>query len=402
MSKISIGEEDLKSLMSVISEVDDPRVKGRTKHELSSILFLVLCGVLSGCQSVFEIWHLSVTREEWLKKYVPLPHGMPSHDTISRVLSILDASSLEKHLFEWVRKLLPQSIEQICIDGKAIKGTEKGFNNGKRPLTLVCAFAHGLELTVGQASAPSTGSAETKAAIDCLSGLNISQTVVTSDAGINSKAFLEKVLEGKGDYIVPVKLNSKLCFKEIATHICKNEEWTDNYEEKRHGRVESRRSRVLAVSTDMTKVIERFPNAKCVIEIHRNRATKDKRFVVVETGSDGKQTYNVNPNMDQIRQHETSTYYVSSRNLTPKQALKYVRNHWTIENNLHWQLDVAFGEDSFQVRIKQLSQNLSTLRKMALNLIKMGPNRKCSLAMTLRKASWDPTNLEKLLRLIKI
>jgi predicted transposase YbfD/YdcC len=385
------------TFLMYFDSIEDPRVQGRCEHKLIDIIAIAACAVLCGAESFVEIEEFGVQREEWFKKLLELPSGIPSHDTIARVLSLLDSQALENAFREWAHDIQLQLIDRttsrrISLDGKSVKGTERQFNAPTRPLVLVNVYCHESGLSLGQKQAPSTGNAEVAPALECLDAMDLKGTLVSADAGLGRPAVVRKIRSKKGHYLVPVKANSRRCFDEVHDLFLRTQRYAQRgtQEEISHGRREKREVKIIHMPLNKLtpEFAERFPEAKSLIAITRHRAVKDRRYSI---------QYKVNPNHHGMREEATETvYYVSSKKMNAAQALHEIREHWFIENQLHWGLDVTFSEDSARVRQKTAARNLALLRKIAFNLIQKCPD-KGSRKVKMKRAAWNEAYLEKLL-----
>lgn len=390
-----VSEAEISELVEALRSVRDPRVVGRSKHLLIDILVLTVCAILCRAESITEIEEFGHDKFHWLSQYLSLPHGIPSHDTIARVLFLIDPAELEHQFTQWVKSMINGGLGSISIDGKTSKGTDKRFNAETRPLHVVSVYSHEFGLTLAQAEANSSGNAEGAAAIECLKTLDLKGVKVLADAGLNSKHVIKQITAQKGHYIVPIKSNHKSCFTELTELFSSNKIPQDIAEsvDKHHGRREARACYLLQSSVMSERFREKWPGSKHVFAVVRWRSEKDKRFVVQKTGPDGKQTY--------VRNHgdykdcESITYYVSSAKLTANEALEESRRHWGIENKVHWILDVAFREDNWTVRAKRLARNLSAVRRMALNIIRSNKS-KGSIRIKMKRAGWNDDFLQEL------
>ena len=389
-----VTEEELSELVEVLREVEDPRVAGRSKHLLIDVLVLIVCGVLCRAETVKEIAAFGEGKFEWLSRFLSLPHGIPSHDTIGRILYLIDPVQLENLFAQWVQSTLRGKITSVSIDGKSSKGTDRRFNGNTRPLHLVSAYSHEFGLSLCQAASASSGNAEAEAAVECIKQLDLKGVTVMADAGLNSNKVIQQIHMQKGKYIVPIKCNHKLCYEELNALFEKHTGTVSTTIDHNHGRHERRKAYVLSARNMSDRFLGKWPGAKVVFAIARSRSEKDKRYAIQTTGDDGKQTYE--RNQGTIKKSFTTTYYVSSQQLTPQEALEEVRSHWGIENSLHWVLDVAFREDAWTVKAKRAARNLSLVRKMALNIIRANPY-KASVRIKMKKAGWNEDYLEELI-----
>jgi len=354
--------------------IEDPRVLKRCKHRLIDVIAIAVCARICGAESFVEMEEFGIQRELWFKEFLELSNGIPSHDTFCRVFSILEPRALELAFQEWVKSIRKtlSPCARVSLDGKTVNGTYPKFNGVTRPLVLVNAFCHDSGLTLTQAQAPSTGNAETKAALACIDDLDLEKALVSVDAGVGRRSVLTRLIEKKAHYLVPVKSNARTQFLELKIHIKKLKkekffEFASNKEENSHGRNEKRQCFVM----DSKGLSERFklsyPEVKSVIEIERIR-----------------------------NREKTNWMYVSSKKLNAEAALHEIRDHWKIENRLHWSLDVIFDEDGCRVREKVAARNLSLIRKIAFNLLQTCP-QKGSKLVKIKRAAWNPEYLQNLL-----
>ncbi len=392
------GIEALKLRQSVFEyfeEIEDPRVSGRCEHRLIDIIAISSCAILCGVESFAEMEEFGEQKKAWLEGFLELPSGIPSHDTFARVLSLLNAEALEMAFMEWAKELRCEAgrIKRISIDGKSVRGTDRSFNTGTRPLHLINVLCHETGLVLGQRRAIGSGTAEVKSAVECLDLLEIEKTLVSVDAGIACKAFIDKILEKKGYYLFPVKGAARLGYQELVKLFSNPNTKVDDrarVSESSHGRLEGRKVRVVHPESMSAEFNDRYPGAETIIEIHRVRKQKDKRFSI---------KYKVNPaHQSQTKTDEETVYYVSNKHMSAIEALEEIRDHWAIENKLHWSLDVLFSEDDCRVRQKTAARNLALLRKIAFNIIQKCPE-KGSKKIKMKRASWNHQYLEKLLGL---
>lgn len=364
-------------LVMAFSQVPDPRVRNRCKYKLIEIIGIVICGVLCGCESWVEIEEFSQEREEWFSKFFELEDGLPSHDTLARCFSLMEASFFEQAFRDWVRSLKGiNESKTLSIDGKAVAGTHRGFNSGTYPLYLVNVFSHETGLTISQKKASGPGHGEIFAAESCLDQLVLEGTLVTMDAGLGVNRIAEKIRERGGDYLLPLKKNQRYSLGIVKKLFEKKSKKTVTAETKEtgHGRKETRRCEVHALTPNDHPYLENWPGLTTAIRVERERT-------VTKTG-------------------ETSSrvdYFISSREVTSSEAMQIVRKHWLIENKLHWQLDVTFREDSWKVRQRVAAENLALSRKICMNLLQQTTGKQ-SKKVKMKKAGWNPNYLEEILR----
>lgn len=392
------SETVMETFRTHFGAIVDPRVGGRCKYELLDVLALSLCAVLAGAESFTEIEMFALERKEWLAKFLGLETGIPSHDTIARIFSILDTKQVQQSLIEWAQSISPNRFRHLCLDGKSIRGTERDFVPGKGALHQLNVFAHELGIALGQFEAKSSGAGENAAMISAIEAINVKKALITIDAAGATHAIAQKIIERKGDFLVPIKNNQRLLKQRLDELFAKTKSNDlDQYEQQEsgHGRKEQRIYEGLLDVTGLDDLLEdRWVKLGSVFRVTRTREIKDKRYVVHKTMSDGNHVYH--RNNDSTRTTTNQTYYISSRKMSARQASTYIRSHWAIENKLHWQLDVAFGEDDWTVRHKQAVSNLTALRKVAFNIAKIDPDKR-SVRAKIKSAGWNPEYLNKLL-----
>lgn len=387
--------DQLNELIECFKSVKDPRVQGRSKHLFIDIIVISVCAILCGAEGITDIEVFSVSKRDWLEKHLELPNGIPSYDTIARVLSIVNAEELEKAFLTWIESITSdQQTKRISIDGKCSNGTERRFRPGTGPLKIVSVYSHDLNLSLVEKRSDEVG--ETEAAISCLEMLELKDVLVSVDAGIGNHKVVERIREKEGHYLVPLKANQHVSRNEVENELELNKVNIKIAlsDEVGHGRGEQRECSLLTAAQMSDKFMAKWPDAKSVFSILRLRLEEDKRYTVQETNKNGTQSYRINK--DELRYNQEIMYYVSSKKMTAKQALIETRKHWEIENKVHWVLDVAFREDDWSVRAKSLAKTLSLIRKIALNIIRRS-NTQGSIRVRMKKAAWSEDFLEKLL-----
>ena len=331
-------------------DLDDPRVERTRKHPLINILFIAVCGVISGANSFAGIQEFGCDRRPWFARYLDLSHGIPSDDTFARVLARLDPAAFEKCLLSWVQAV--QEItehRQIAIDGKTLRGSYDR-SDGKAAIHMVSAWATENELSLGQVVVDEKSN-EITAIPELLRVLELSGAVVTIDAMGCRKEIADLIREGGGDYVLAVKRNQPTLCERVEEAITAGLEQDaaviDEHQtvEAGHGRHETRTYAV-------------FPAPETVDPDGMWRDLNAVGVAITEsTDSQG-------------RCRLEARYYILSVLLSAKEFAGAVRGHWGIENNLHWQLDVSFREDECRVRTDHAPANLSVIRRFALGLLK--------------------------------
>lgn len=354
--------------------VRDPRIERTKKHPLESILFIAMCGVICGADSWIEIEQFGEDKEEWLRRYIDLPHGIPSHDTFGRVFALLDPEEFQKCFLSWVRSIYQRTQrEVIAIDGKTLRRSHDR-RNGIEALHLVHAWASENHLMLGAVKAEGDSN-EIPAIPKLLKLLELKGAIVTLDAMGTQREIAQGIVERKADYVMALKGNQGLLHEDVRLY------WEDEalrkeadcYEvvEKGHGRIEQRKY-WMSSEIDWLEPKADWAGLKSIGMVEAQRTVE------------GQTT------MEQ-------RYYLSSLKADARELAKAVRSHWTIENGLHWVLDIAFREDECRVRQGHAAQNFALLRRLAVNLLKKETAAKVGIKAKRLKAGWGSAYLEKVL-----
>lgn len=378
-----MSEETQASLVACFADLPDPRVVGRTDHDLLDIVILALCAVMSGAEGWDDIEAWGQEREVWLRGFLRLRNGIPGHDTIRRVFEALAPAELERRFEAWVSAVCPAVTGRvIAIDGKALRGSGS-IGRGQRALHLVSAYAAEYGLTLGQ-RACAEKSNEITAIQELLPVLALEGAVVTIDAMGCQTAIAGQITQAKGDYVLAVKDNQPQLADALRDFFAtlnqpgypQRSASTFETLDKGHGRLETRRC--VAVGEldwlDTMGLRERWPKLASVACIESQRHIGDK--IEIDT-----------------------RYVISSLPAKAARLLHAVRTHWGIENGLHWCLDVTFGEDASAIRLRNAAHNFSFLRRTALNLFRADTSRKISLPKKRKTAAWNPDYLAHVLGL---
>jgi predicted transposase YbfD/YdcC len=358
--------------LKYFSELTDPRVERNREHLLEEILLIAIAAVLSGAESWNDIADYGHDKQEWLKTFLTLPGGIPSHDTFNRVFAALDPEELEKGFVAWVSSIAKLTAgEVVAIDGKTLCGTRE---QGKKKLVhMVSAWAEGNGLVLGQRKVDEKSN-EITAIPKLLDALELAGTVVTIDAMGCQREIASKIVEKKADYVLAVKENQGLLAEQIRdSFLLLASESVSEEVDCGHGRVEQRRCSVIADLSIIEKAAE-WASLQGLVRIESERFHK-------ATGK----------TESEIR------YYITSLKPDAARLNAVVRQHWGIENKLHWVLDVGFGEDLDRKRAGHAAQNFSLLNRIALNLLKQETSFKRGIKGKRLKAAWNHPYLLKLL-----
>jgi len=347
-----------KKPLEVIEEhfrkVNDPRTDRTKHHKLIDMIAIAICAVICGAEGWVDIELFGNSKIHWLATFLELPNGIPSHDTFGRVFSLLDAQQFQLAFYEWVWAVNDIIQGQVInIDGKCLRGSDNQ-RFGKRAIYMVSAWAVENELVLGQRKVDEKSN-EITAIPELLKILSISGCIVTIDAMGTQTNIAKTIREAHADYILSVKDNQGHLFEDIATLFAVDQAQNFKYASfeykktvnKGHGRIEVREcwSTSNPEYLNMIRGLQNWVGLQSIIMIVCTR--------IIE----GKETKYVR-------------YYISSLPSNAERILQAVRNHWSIENKLHWVLDIALNEDRSRIRKDQAPENFAVLRHIALNLLK--------------------------------
>ena len=376
---MSLPEEScVQSIKDRFANLPDPRSSINRRHLLLDIIVLSICGVLAGADGPAAIATWAKANKDWLKQHLELPNGIPSRDTVRRLLERLNPLAFQQCFSAWLESLMGEDKERLLnIDGKTLRRSHD-HKNKLGPLHLVSVWASEHGLTLGQV-ATDEKSNEITAIPVLLDLVDVKGAIVTIDAMGCQKAIAKKIVDLGGDYVLPVKGNQGRLEQAVEKYF--DEHLEDDFartkvsrfetEERRHGRLERRSYFQVDVPATFADR-EEWVGLKTLGLVIRTREVNGKETGEVQT-------------------------YISSAKRNVKQFARAVRGHWGIENTCHWSLDMTFREDESRARDRRLAENLGWLRRFALGLIKQHPDKKMSLVMKRRLAGWSPAFLSELL-----
>ncbi len=356
------------------ADLADPRIDRTKRHPLLSIVTLALCGVICGAENWVEIAAWAEIKHEWLRTWLELPHGIPSHDTFGRVFSKLDPVQFEAGFLRWVQGVAGSAAAGvIAIDGKSVRAAR--VHDG-HPLHLVSAWASAQRMVLGQVAV--AGKSNEIAAIPgLLTQLDLTDQIVTIDAMGCQRAIATQIVAQGGDYVLALKENQPDLLTHVrdsfalastgSTHACRTVG-------KGHGRIEVR-------------TCQTIDDPATIAWLDPNGAWPGLRSLAMVTGE---------RRIDGVVTRQTR-YYITSLPGAAAPIAAAVRSHWGIENQLHWVLDVAFHEDANRSRLGHSGENLALLRKLALNLLRQEPTRRIGVKGSRLKAGWDDAYLLRVL-----
>ena len=360
--------------------VEDPRCSGKVEHRLVEVLVIAVCAVIACAESWDDIALYGRSKLAWLRTFLELANGIPSHDTFRRVFMLIDPDAFEAGFASWVGSLADRfEREVVAIDGKTVR---RSFDHGREqsPLHVVSAWASEQGLVLGQRCVDGKSN-EITALPELLDQLALGNGIVTLDAMGCQTAIAEKILARGGDYLLTLKGNHPLAHAAVVEHFdqrcfsrgapCRAD--CDAFDDT-HGRLVRRR---VFASTDAAALgaLSGWPGLRTVLAVESIRSVNSAPAKVE----------------NEIR------YFLSSCPDDPAILGQAIRSHWAVENALHWVLDVTFREDDSRVRDRTAARNLALLRKIALNIVGRDRTTKASVRARRKRAAWNDAYMLELL-----
>ncbi len=357
----------MKSFAACFADLPDPRAQNAL-HDLTDLLFIALLSTLCGATSCSDMALFARTKAYLLEPILTLKHGLPSHDTFSRVFRMLDPQAFERSFQRFMKAFAtaakikrPKGV--VAVDGKALR---RGYERGKShmPPVMVTVWAAQTRMALANTLAP--GNNEALGALQLIELIQLKGCVVTADALHCHRAMAKTIVDRGGDYVLAVKDNQPALLADAAAAIAaakRNASKRLATAELNHGRAE-KRSAIVAAVKDMGEKHD-FPGLKAVACITSKRGKDDT----------------------------VARYFLMSQRYSRTQTLRIVRQHWGIENCLHWPLDVVLDEDLARNRKDNAPANLAILKRLALNVARAHPDTTTSLRAKLKRAGWDDTFL---------
>ena len=361
----------LQHLHGFMKGVTEKRQRGKIRHKLEDILFIAVVGTLANAGSWSEIADFAQARLDWLRKYIELPNGAPSHDTLERAFKWIDGKEFERCFILWMKEISQKGpLRMIAIDGKTMRGSADKAN-GRNPLHIVSAWVGESNLVLGQIMTEEKSNEITAIPL-LLDMLDVSGGIVTIDAMGTQRKIAERIISGRADYVLSLKKNQPTMLDDVQTYF--EEELKENFREsaheyhrtleKGHGRIE-KREYWLVNTIEWIDWKKDWPKLGGIGMVRRTITRKKEETVEI-------------------------AYYITSLKENAVQFAKAVRNHWGIES-MHWSLDVVRGEDRRIVRKENGPRNLAVLKRMALNIIRAdtsfenatGPRKRFRASMNL-------------------
>lgn len=383
-----VNSDDVVSIVEFFKDLEDPRSTVNRRHLLVDLVVICVLAVIAGADGPKAIGIWASSNSEWLKRYLKLSAGIPSHDTIGRLLAALKPQAFQSCFERWIASLggkgdseTADESEHIAIDGKALRRSHDRRRN-LGPLFLVSAWSVRRGISLGQL-ATAEKSNEITAIPQLLDAINVNNAVVTIDAAGCQREIAEKVIDAGGDFILALKGNQETLHQEVQEYIVTHMEndFADvparKHEEiiKGHGRVD-------------TLTYYQMPAPDSLTTRQQWKGLKTMGVAIRISEHDGKETSDVR-------------YYISSTKMGVRRFAERVRGHWGIENTLHWCLDVTFREDDSRLRNRHAADNLAWLKRFAISVLKQQSDKE-SIAMRRRMAGWNPDYLAKVIGISRI
>jgi len=370
------------SLIRHFEELPDPRTGNAKTHIFLEILIIAILAVVCGADGWSDVELFGKTKKTWLKTFLELPKGIPSHDTFGRVFAKIKPEEFQKRFMEWVQAVETLTAGQvIAVDGKKLRRSHDQ-QAGKAAIYMVSAWATENQLVLGQTKVADKSN-EITAIPELLRLLDISGCIVTIDAIGTQTKIAETIIEGGGDYLLAVKENQGHLFEDIQclfdVDVAQGMKYAQYSHAQRvnkgHGRIEIRECWATDREEHLSLLRKRqqWKGLKSLVRIVSERKIGETTEV-------------------------QTRYFISSLPANAKMILKVKRSHWKIENQLHWALDIAFREDESRVRKDHAAENLAVLRHTALNLLKHEKTAKGGLRAKRLQAGWDNDYLLTILR----
>jgi predicted transposase YbfD/YdcC len=365
------------------SHLPDPRLMRTRRHNLVDILAISLCATICGAESFSAMADYGRSKEAWLRTFLELPGGIPSHDTFARVFARLDPQALSRCFVDWVQTIQEKTKDEIVsLDGKRLR---RSLNKatGSAGIHMVSAWSWHNRLVLGQVKTDDHSN-EIAAIPDLLALLDVNGCVVTIDAIGTQKPIAQQIVKQGADYVLALKRNQPELYDDTQSYLDnwierKFRDETDQIVEHsfyqtsngEHGRIEARRYWAMPVPEWIDRKHE-WAGLRSIAVVEAERTIDQKKSV-----------------------HRR--YYITSLPPQAKRIGHAIRNHWGIENRLHWVLDMSFREDECRVRVSNAPQNFAAIRHIALNLLRSEKRQKRSVKRKQLLAGWRNDYLEQIL-----
>jgi len=375
------------SLIMHLRQVHEPRINRRKFHDLVDVLVIGICTLLCGGETFNDMEDFGEAKHDWFKTFLELENGIPSHDTFNRLFSAIDPQQFLDCFLRWTQSVRQRvSQEIVAIDGKALR---RAANKGQSVKYMVSAWAESNGLVLGQIKVADKSN-EITAVPELLRVLELSGCIVTVDAMGCQKKIAREIVEADADYVLALKGNQEKVHDEVKSFL------EDALAQKQAPRPVKASIPKAAATLQHTETVEKDHGRLEIRRYYQSDqldwfADKPKWEKLTSVGM-----------VESVREVEGQTsverrFYLSSLPLGVETFARAVRSHWGVENKVHWTMDVCFREDQSRARSGYAAENLATLRRLALNLLKRDKTRKRGIRGKQLNAGWDHAYLARLL-----
>lgn len=360
------------SLVEQLAEIKDPRVERTKKHQLTDILVIAILAIIAGAQGWEDIENYGISKQTWLEEFLALPNGIPSDDTFRRVFELIDPEALNRCFLKWVETLITLRVGEIIpIDGKTIRGSYDR-NQGQSALHLISAWASEHSLVLAQVKVEDKSN-EITAIPALFELLNITGAIITIDAMGTQTEIAKQIIAKKADYVLALKANHPTLYSQVK-------EWFE--------KAQAQQFRLIDVNYD--KRIEKGHHRTEIREVWTVPVTAIDELYQPKLWA-GLQSLAMVVRVRHLWNKTTRSvqFYLTSLNSDAQIIGRAIRQHWGIENEVHWTLDCTFAEDACRIRSFHSPQNFALLRRFALNALNCEQTYKRSLRQKMKRAAMD-------------
>lgn len=369
------------SILAYFGELDDPRIEKNQKHPLINIIVIAILGVICGADTWVDMERYGNAKHEWLGTFLDLRNGIPSHDTFGRVFRWLDAEQFQAQFIAWTQHICELTAGQVVsLDGKKLRRSHDQQHE-RDGIWMVSAWAGENRIVLGQTKVAEKSN-EITAIPHLLRVLDISGCVVTLDALGTQTAIAQQIVSAAAEYILPVKDNQGTLYEDMTLLF-------DGFETENYRDMVYDTAKWVSEGHDRREIRQCWVVQQPEYRVYLRREQEWAKLTSLVKLLTVRQTASQN--------EVTLRYFISSWDASAQAFLKAIREHWQIENGLHWVLDIAFREDESRIRKDHAPQNMALLRHMALNLLKQETAVKVGIAAKRKMAGWDNDYLLKVL-----
>jgi len=367
--------------------ITDPRVDRTKDHDLIDILVIALCALLCAAESFNDMEDFGTAKEDWFRTFLKLRNGIPSHDTFNRVFAAIDPKAFLDCFVRWTQSLRQAVAQEIvALDGKALR---RALHRNESPKYVVSAWAESNHLVLGQLKVEEKSN-EITAVPELLRVLELAGCIVTVDAMGCQKKIAKEIIEADADYVLALKGNQETVHAEVKSFV------DATLEEKQKKRPKGAALPKAAANLQQLETVEKDHGR---VETRRYYQSAELDWFADRAKWEGLRSVGMVEAVREVNGQTTleRRYYLSSLALDVATFARAVRGHWAVENKLHWVMDVCFREDQSRARTGYAAENLATLRRLGLNLLKPERTKKRGIRGKQLNASWDHAYLLKLL-----